>query len=99
MISLFFADGSLLLARTVESAKRKIKIIVDISKTFGLHINERKSKALFYGSRGHKEITREIEGIEVVKSLKYLGLEICDEVDIFEVQKEKIIKEIRVLAN
>ncbi|CAL4141520.1 unnamed protein product, partial [Meganyctiphanes norvegica] len=99
MNSLFFADDSLILARTVESAREKIKIIAEISKHFGLHINEEKSKALIYGSRGHKEVAKEIEGIKVVKSLKYLGLEICDEEDIFRIQKEKIISEMRVLAN
>ncbi|CAL4072299.1 unnamed protein product, partial [Meganyctiphanes norvegica] len=54
MNSLFFADDSLILARTVESAREKIKIIAEISKHFGLHINEEKSKALIYGSRGKK---------------------------------------------
>ena len=35
------------------------------------------------------EEIKELEGIEVVRSMKYLGMEINDGIDIFENQKKK----------
>ena len=66
---------------------------------FGLEINNGKSKALIFKANQEERATKEIEGIEVVKSLRYLGLEICNEIDIFRLQKEKMIEELRILAN
>jgi len=64
-----------------------------------LEINNGKSKALIFKAKQEERATKEIEGIEVVKSLRYLGLEICNEIDIFRLQKEKMIEELRILAN
>ena len=41
---------------------------------------------------------KEIGGIEVVRSMKYLGVEICDGKDIFEKQKEKMLEKARKMA-
>ena len=49
--SLFFADDSTLLANSVEAAERNIKVVREISRIFGLEINEDKSKILIYKSK------------------------------------------------
>ncbi|CAL4219705.1 unnamed protein product [Meganyctiphanes norvegica] len=84
--SLFFADDSLMITRSIEEAEENIRIIAKISKEFGLEINESKSKVMIY-KKGRKRDIDKVRGIEVVRSLRYLGLEICDEEDIFKKQK------------
>ena len=53
----------------------------------------KKSKILVFkrGCEERNEVRgiKEIEGIEVVRSMKYLGVEISDGKDIFQKQKEK----------
>ena len=100
---MFFSDDSLLITRTIEEAKANLKLIKEASEIFGLKINEKKSKIMIYKSKKRKreeeEVEREeIEGIEVVKKLKYLGLEICDDRDIFKEQKEEMIERATKLA-
>ena len=46
--SLFFADDSLTVAKTVEEAERNLGVIREASRAFGLEINLRKSKAMIY---------------------------------------------------
>ena len=101
MNSLFFADDSIMLARTVEAAKRNLKIIVEASKEFGLNINEEKSKILLYkrGTKKPEDKIKEIEGIEVVEKVKYLGIQICNNKDIFKKHKEEVIAKAREMAN
>ncbi|CAL4119723.1 unnamed protein product, partial [Meganyctiphanes norvegica] len=96
--SLFYADDSILVSRTIEEAERNLKIITEISKEFGLIINESKSKALIFKKGRTQGKIEKVGGLEVVKSLKYLGLEICDEEDIFRKQKELAIKNLQKLA-
>ena len=100
--SLFYSDDSLLVARTMEEAKENLELIKEASETFGLKINEKKSKIMIYKSRKRKreeeEEMEEVEGIEVVKKLKYLGLEICDDRDIFKEQKEEMIERATKMA-
>ena len=93
--TLFFADDSLAMARTLEAAKKNLKIIIEASKKYGLHINKEKSNVLVYNNQ---EGITEIEGIKVVEKLKYLGLTIdntgttpAKKKDIFKSQKENIM--------
>ena len=58
--SIWFADDSILAANSIEGARRNIKIVKDISRTFGLEINEKKSMVMVY--KGKSEVG-EIEGI------------------------------------
>ena len=54
-----------------------------------MEINESKSKISIYkGRTGEKEI----EGIKVVNSIKYLGVEVGNERDIFRGHREKVLK-------
>ena len=87
--SLWFADDSTLLAGTVEAAERNLEIIKRVGEYFGLEINRDKSMVIV--CKGGKEI-REIGGIKVVNSMKYLGVDIGNKGDIFGEYKEKMIK-------
>ena len=87
--SLWFADDSLILSNSVDGTGRNIRLVREVSRSFGLEINEDKSAILvFKGDPG----VGEIEGIKVVKNFKYLGLNIGDGNDIFEKHKINIIK-------
>ena len=89
MNSIWFADDSILAANTIEGARKNIRTVKEVSRTFGLEINESKSKILIYkGRTGEKEI----EGIKVVNSIKYLGVEVGNERDIFRGHREKVLK-------
>ena len=102
MNSIFFADDSITIAKTLEATKKNLEIIKDISKKFGLIVNEKKSKIMIFknktnkkkgeNERSEEDELKEIEGIEVVKNMKYLGIEINDGIDIFKEQK-KIMKD------
>ena len=87
--SLWFADDSLILSNSVDGTRRNIRIVREVSRSFGLEINEDKSAILvFKGDPG----VGEIEGIRVVTFFKYLGLNIGDGNDIFEKHKIDTIK-------
>ena len=90
--SLFFADDGMLFAKSKEEAERNLEILIEIGKEYGLYVNKEKSKVLIYGG---KENCKEVGGIEVVQNLKYLGLIINNERDIYRLQKEKIEKEMK----
>ena len=89
--SIWFADDSILAANSIEGARRNIRIVRDISRTFGLEINERKSMVMVYKGKSEEG---EIEGIKVVDKMKYLGMEIGNKKDIFKGQKQNILKRI-----
>ena len=101
MNSIFFADDSILLAKTLEAARRNLKIVAEVSRAFGLEINESKSKILIFrkGRQKEEDRVKEVEGIEVVESVRYLGIEISDGRDIFKKHKEEIIKKAEAMAN
>ena len=70
--------------------------MTEVAREYGLEINKEKSKVMVYGDKANYE---EIGGIKVVKSLKYLGLMIDDEKDIFKTQKGKIENELKKFEN
>merc|ERR1712179_319988 len=107
MNSIFFADDSIIIAKTIEATKKNLEVIKNISKKYGLLVNEKKSKIMIFknrksGKKGEEnneaEEIKEIEGIEVVRSMKYLGLEIKDTDDIFENQKKIVQKKAKTIA-
>ena len=77
--TLFFADDSLAMARTLEAARKNLRIIEEESRKYGLELNKEKSSILVYNN---KENIEEIDGIRVVDQIKYLGLKIDNERDI-----------------
>merc|ERR1711874_387796 len=104
--SIFYADDSITIASTIEDTKKNLEIIKTISKKFGLIVNENKSKIMIFKKRGNGKIgeikkmeeMKEIEGIEVVKSMRYLGVEINDTDDIFKIQKINMQEKAETIA-
>ena len=93
--SIFFADDSIAIAKTMEDAKKNLGIVSETSKVFGLHINKDKSNVLIYNnSEGIED-----DDIKVVHKIKYLGLMISDGQDIFKDQKEEMINKASRYAN
>ena len=79
---IFFAANSVTIAKSMEASKKKLWIIKNISKKYSLIVNEEKSKMLIFkkrinkmiGREDRKEEIKELEGIEVVRTMKYLGI-------------------------
>ena len=92
--SLFFADDALLLFHSLEETRGNLEIITGTSKKFGLEINKEKNNIL-----NMKEQPNELMGIQVVQSIKYLGIEIDNKRNYFKTQREKIIQKARKMAN
>ena len=87
--SLWFCDDSNLIANSVTAARINTRIIKEIGREFGLEINEGKSKVLIF-KKGISD--RYIEGIEVVDRIKYLGLEVVNDRDLFKEQRNVLVK-------
>ena len=94
--SLFFADDALLLSHSLEEARENLEIITNTSREFGLEINREKSNILIFNM---KEQPDELMGIQVVQSIKYLGIEIDNKRNYFKTQREKIIQKARKMVN
>ena len=75
MNSIFFADDSIMFAKTIKTARKNLKIVSEVSKEFGLTINEGKSKVMIFkkGQKKPFELIKELEEIEVVDYDKVLG--------------------------
>ena len=50
--SLFFADDSMLFARTRSDIEKNLEIMVKVGREYGLEINKEKSKVMVYGRKG-----------------------------------------------
>ena len=59
--SIFYCDDSILIAKTLKQAIRNLKIIIEVSRIFGLHINKEKSSVVVYNNW---EKIEEVEGIK-----------------------------------
>ena len=67
IITLFFADDSLAMAKTIEAARKNLRIIEEESRKYGLELNKEKSSILVYNN---KENIEEIDGIKVVNKTR-----------------------------
>ena len=94
--SLYFADDGLLPANLVEEAAVNLKIVIQISRHFGLEINKAKSNIMIFNM---KEQPDNIEDIEVVNKITYLGIEIDNKRNYFKSQRIKMIEKARKMAN
>ena len=82
--SLYFADDGLLLANSIEDAKNNLKIVIQVSREFGLEINKEKRNVMIFNMKDKPE---QIEGIKVVDRIKYLGIEIDNKMNYFKTQR------------
>ena len=94
--SIFYADDSILISKTIENAARNLKILIEVSSSFGLHINKEKSNIIIYNC---KENIEEIESIRVVNRIKYLGIILDNKRDLFKTQREEMLCKAHNLAN
>ena len=107
LLALFFADDSLLIADSIENAQHNIRILTEASKKFGLNVNENKCKILVFNFETKRKrdedietkYAKEIEGIEIVDSLKYLGVTIINKYNLFKKHKENTIQAANKLSN
>ena len=93
--SLYFVDDGLLLANSIEEAAVNLKIVIQVSRHFGLEINTTKSNIMIFNM---KEQPDNVEDIEVVNKIGCLVLEI-DKRNYFKSQRIKIIEKARKMAN
>ena len=80
----------------VTEAKANIRSLIKICKECGLEINKEKSKFMIFNQKNQPS---HIEEIEVVKSLKYLGVTITNKRDCFKEHRENTIDKAQRLAN
>ena len=80
------------MANSVEDAKNNLKIVIQVSREFGLEINKEKSNVMIFNM---KEQPEQIEGIKVVDRIKYLGIEIDNKRNYFKTQRIKILEKAR----
>ena len=92
---LFYADDGLKLAKDKEKAERSIEIIREIGGKYGLQLNEQKSQCILFNM---KEKYEKISNIEVVEEIKYLGVIVRAKRNVFEGQKNEIMKKIKRLS-
>ena len=88
--SLWLADDSTLISSSIEDMEINIKILKDTASTYGLKVNQDKSKVLQV--RG-TERPRKVGGLEVVDRVKYLGVIVGGTGrDIFKYERESLIE-------
>ena len=71
---LFYADDSLMLARSVEEAERMIELMVQTVRSCGMEVNKEKSVCMVLNGCVNEGNT--IGGIRVVNEMKYLGVKV-----------------------
>ena len=94
--ALFFADDGLLLAHSLDEARRYIKTLVDTAKACGLDINMQKSNILIFNKKEHPE---SIEDIGVTTEIRYLGVTITNKRNCFNKHKEESLMKAKKFAN
>ena len=94
--ALFFADDGLLMSDNIQQTATDIRTIQEIAEKYGLCINKGKSSILIFNRKGTQTT---IEGIEIQKEMKYLGITIEDYRDIFRKHKQSKLQLAEKLAN
>ena len=85
---LFFADDSLIMEENMNNMKRTLRITTELSNEYGLELNKNKCKILVFN---RKTEIKDLDGIEVVNEIKYLGFTINNKKNMFLNHKEKLI--------
>ena len=77
------------MARGIGEAGSMIARVREVAGRFGLGINRDKSKVLLYNVENRVE---HIEGIEVVREIKYLGVQVEDKASVFGEYRRGILE-------
>ena len=83
---LFFADDGLLMADNENKMIRMLKVLEDSADEIGIKINKSKCNLLIYGQDNKPE---HIQNIKVTESIKYLGVCVGNERDIYQLHNVK----------
>ena len=85
-----------MLANSIEDAENNLKLVIEISRKFGLEINKEKSNVLIFNMEQQPDT---IENIKVVDKVKYIGLEIDNKKNYFKTQRQHILEKAKKMAN
>ena len=97
--SLFFADDGMLLARGIEETRRTVKILREEVGKFRLEMNMEKSKCMMSNVEAGGEEVLEIEGMELVKEIKYWGIKTERRCNLYEGQIRKMLEKGKKMSN
>ena len=92
---LFYADDGLLLANGIGEAEEGIRELKRIGMRYGLEMNARKSEVMILNSENRPE---SVEGIGVVREIKYLGVRVGDSFSMFERQRREMINKAKWMS-
>ena len=94
--SLFFADDGLLLTKGIEEARNMVKIMRTTAEKYGLTMNNDKSKCIRYNE---KEYVDNVEGIEVVKEIKYLGVKVENKKGLYDGHRKRMVEKAKKMSS
>ena len=94
--TLFYADDGLLFSTSIKENRKDVEIMETECKRYGLEINREKSNIIIFNQ---KDKPNEIGGIQVVKQIKYLGIWVNDEKDMFKIHRQKKLESLERLTN
>ena len=91
-----FADDSLILEENMMRLARTLKLTTEISAKYGLELNKDKSKIMILNGKTEQI---EMEGVQIVNELKYLGFLINNKRNIFSKHKINNLKKAQKMCN
>ena len=95
--ALFFADDGLLLTNSVKQAKHLLEVMKGATMRCGLEMNTLKSQCIMFNYKG--PTVTQLQGMEVVERIKYLGVVVCNKRDCFQQHKKEKIRQARKMVN
>ena len=93
---LFYADDGLILTQNFNETIKLIEILETVAGDIGLRINRKKTQIIIFNM---KEKPKEIEKIEVVDEIRYLGVQISNSRDCFKQYKDQKIRLAQKMSN
>ena len=92
---LFYADDGMLVSDSKEEALNSVKVLQEVGLKYGLKMNESKTKCMIFN---YRQVIGDLDGIEVVDELKYLGVTMKNERNVFGTHRSAMIEKIRKMS-
>ena len=96
--AIFYADDGLVFSQSLHDCSSSIEILMTVARECGLEINEKKSKILIYTASDTQSCTH-IRNIEIVNSIKYLGVTLTNKRNCFNEHKKLSLLKAQRLSN
>ena len=96
--SLFYADDGLILAQNYQDAKAAINILIQVANKCGLQLNKNKSMIMVYNVHPN-ETPSQIEGIQMVNQIKYLGFVVINKKNCLSDHKNNNLMKAKKMTN